>query len=70
MVTVSTNPPEMTKVNRKALIVIKCRADTREPGFPTGIQNETMFMEINRPILDNLHNICSVSGLHTLRIYA
>lgn len=61
MVLFSTQAPEMTKVTRKALIVIKARQDTREPGFPNGVQNEIVFMEMNKPVLDNLHNVCSVS---------
>ncbi len=58
----SVEPPKQDAIKRKALIVIKARAETKEAGFPSGIQNEVVFMEINRPILDNLYNICYVSA--------
>ena len=61
MVHFLTMPPEINKISRKALLVIKARVDTREAGFPTGVQNEVVFMEMNKPILDNLYNVCSVS---------
>lgn len=52
-------PPEINKISRKALLVIKARVDTREAAFPGGVQNEVVFMEMNKPILDNLYNLCS-----------
>lgn len=70
MILVTSTPPDMAKVNRKALIVIKARQDTREPGFPTGVQNEVVFMEMNKPVLDNLHNVCSVSPRRMLAHFA
>ena len=47
----------------KAIIIVKAREekDTEEGGFPTGIDKEVVFMEINKPILENLYNICQVS---------
>ena len=47
----------------KAIIIVKAREEkeTEEGGFPTGIDKEVVFMEINKPILENLYNICQVS---------
>jgi hypothetical protein len=53
--------PKQEAIKRKALIIIKARAETKEPGFPGGIQKEVVFMEINRPVLENLYNTCFVS---------
>ena len=49
----------------KAIIIVKAREEqaTDEGGFPTGIDKEVVFMEINKPVLENLHNTCSVSYL-------
>jgi len=55
-------PPNQANIKRKALIVIKARQETKEAGFPGGIENEIVFMEINKPILDNLYNLCYVSS--------
>ena len=43
----------------KAVIIVKAREenDSDEGGFPTGIANEVVFMEINKPVLENLYNI-------------
>lgn len=54
----SVEPPNQANIKRKALIVIKARQETKEAGFPGGIENEIVFMEINKPILDNLYNLC------------
>lgn len=54
-------PPPVANIKKKSLLIIKSRAETKEPGFPTGIDKEIVFMEINRPILDNLYNTCTVS---------
>lgn len=66
MVTFAVDPPAPSKLTRKALLCIKARPDTKEPGFPTGVQNEVVFMEMNKPerdkpIIDNLFNSCQVS---------
>ena len=46
----------------KAIIIVKAREeDSDQGGFPTGIDKEVVFMEINKPILENLYNICQVS---------
>ena len=47
----------------KAVIIVKAReeTDSDEGGFPTGIANEVVFMEINKPVLENLYNISQVS---------
>lgn len=61
MVIFSIDPPPMAKIAKKCLLIIKARQDTREPGFPTGVHNEVVFMEMAKPVLDNLYNVCSVS---------
>jgi hypothetical protein len=61
MLTFTVEPPAQSLIKKKALLVIKARPDTKEPGFPTGVANEVVFMEMTRPILDNLFNTCQVS---------
>ncbi len=61
MLNFSIEPPAQAVIKKKALIVIKARPETKDPGFPGGIANEVVFMEMTRPILDNLYNVCSVS---------
>jgi hypothetical protein len=56
------DPPLPADIKRKALLIIKARPETKEPGFPTGIEKEVVFMELNRPILENLYNTCFVSA--------
>ena len=48
----------------KAVIVVKAREDndSDEGGFPTGIEKEIVFMELNKPVLENLYNISQVSN--------
>jgi hypothetical protein len=58
MITLSVDPPPQDKIKKKALLVIKARPETKEAGFPTGIHNEVVFMEMTRPILENLFNTC------------
>jgi dynein heavy chain len=59
---VSNTPPLPSAIKKKSLIVVKAReelADPEESGdFPTGIANEIVFMEINRPIMENLYLSC------------
>lgn len=57
----SIEPPALANIKKKFLLVIKARPETKEPGFPTGIANEVVFMEMNKPILESLHNTCQVS---------
>ena len=47
----------------KAIIIVKARgeSDSDEPGFPSGIDKEIVFMELNKPVLENLYNISQVS---------
>jgi dynein heavy chain len=52
------DPPAPSDIKRKALLIIKARPETKEPGFPGGIEKEVVFMELNRPILENLYNTC------------
>ena len=48
----------------KAVIIVKAREepDSDEGGFPTGIENEIVIMELNKPVLDNLYNVSQVSN--------
>ena len=57
----SIEPPALANIKKKFLLVMKARPETKEPGFPTGIANEVVFMEMNKPILESLHNTCQVS---------
>jgi len=59
MVQFTVEPPVQANIKRKCLLVIKARPDTKEAGFPTGIANEIVFMEFNRPILENLYHTCN-----------
>lgn len=53
-------PPEGDSMKQfKGLLAVKARPETREAGFPTGIENEVVFMELTKPILDNLYCISS-----------
>jgi len=53
----------VANIKKKSLLIIKTVQNTgKEGGFPTGIDKEIVFMEINRPILDNLYNTCTVSS--------
>jgi hypothetical protein len=54
-------PPLSANIKKKSLLIIKT-CQNKEPGFPTGIDKEIVFMEINRPILENLYNTCTVSS--------
>ena len=56
----SIEPPALANIKKKFLLVIKARPETKEPGFPTGIANEVVFMEMNKPILESLHNTDTV----------
>jgi len=57
----SIEPPALANIKKKFLLVIKARPETKEAGFPSGIEKEVVFMEMNKPILENLHNTCQVS---------
>jgi hypothetical protein len=57
----TVEPPAQATIKKKCLLVIKARPETKDPGFPTGIANEIVFMEMTKPILENLFNTCSVS---------
>jgi hypothetical protein len=58
MLQFTVEPPAQALIKRKALLVIKARPETKEPLFPTGIANEVVFMEMTKPILENLFNTC------------
>ena len=59
----AVEPPAQSAIKRKALLVIKARPETKEQGFPNGIANEVVFMELNKPILENLYQTCQVSNV-------
>jgi hypothetical protein len=63
MLQFTVEPPAQALIKRKALLVIKARPETKEPLFPTGIANEVVFMEMTKPILENLFNTCQVRYL-------
>jgi len=65
MITFQTEAPPPSNIRKKALLIVKARDDTKEAGFPTGISNEIVFMEINKPILNNLYDMSTVSKLTT-----
>jgi hypothetical protein len=62
-------PPAPSSLKTKGLLLIKARNEltdddiVNEVKFPTGIENEVIFMEINRPVLENLYASCQVSPL-------
>jgi hypothetical protein len=61
-IAITVEPPPQANIKLKALLVIKARPEQKgEPGFPTGVANEIVFMEMTKPILDNLFNTCQVS---------
>ena len=69
MITLATSPPEAKNFKKKALLVIKARKEQNEEDFdpsdpfPTGIENEVVFMEITSKILGSLYTSCQVSAL-------
>jgi dynein heavy chain len=58
MLNFAVDPPQEKQIKKKALIVIKARPESKEAGFPSGVANEVVFMELTRPILENLYNTC------------
>lgn len=60
MLKFTTEPPQADAFKQfKGLLIVKARPETREPGFPSGIENEVVFMELTKPILSNLYDTCS-----------
>jgi dynein heavy chain len=43
---------------KKSLLIIKT-VKNDQGGFPTGIDKEIVFMEITKPIIQNLYNACT-----------
>ena len=58
----SCDPPSMEKEGKgkKSILIVKTVAVTDPKGapFPNGIDKDVVFMELNKPILDNLLAIC------------
>lgn len=73
MITFATSPPDPKTIKRKALVLIKARKENEDEDpdpnnmFPSGIENEVIFMEITGKTLSNLYSSCQVSAL--LQIY-
>ena len=59
----TTDPPNLEKEQKgkKSILVVKCVANTQEGPFPNGIAKDVVFMELNKPILENLLATCQVS---------
>lgn len=61
---IAAAPPTPSAIKKKSLMVVKAREDPDqaelEEGnhFPGGIDNEIVFMEINRPVMENLYGTC------------
>lgn len=69
MITMTAETPAPSMIKRKALLAIKARVDSdanEEDAvgefFPTGIENEVVFMEITGKTLGNLYSSCQVSA--------
>ena len=58
-------------MQRKVLVLIKPNPEsTMEKPFPNGHEVDIIFMEITKPILENMHNITNVSKqLISLKIH-
>jgi hypothetical protein len=61
----STDPPNMEKEGKgkKSILVVKCAAKPNDESmkpvaFPNGIAKDIVFMELNKPILENLLATC------------
>ena len=59
---VETPTMEKEARGRKLIMAVKTSViqNPAEP-FPTGIENTVQFMEMNKPVLDNLLSVCQVS---------
>jgi hypothetical protein len=61
---ISCDPPNLDKEGKgkKSLLVVKTVTNaTAEDPFPNGISKDIVFMELNKPILENLLSVCQVS---------
>lgn len=64
-ITMSASPPDPAKVKKKALLLVKARQESDEDPdpnnfFPSGIENEIIFMELTGKTLSNLYASCQV----------
>jgi len=57
----SSDPPDPATVNKKSLLILKCRTGPEDvPEIQAGnVHKEVIIMEINRKILENLFVICN-----------
>ena len=53
--------PAPQSIKKKCLVCLKARDSTDEPGFEC-IEKEIIYMEVNRPVLENLYQTCNVSA--------
>lgn len=60
-VSVLTTMPAPQTIKKKCLVCLKARDSTDEPGFAC-IEKEIIYMEVNRPVLENLYQTCNVSN--------
>jgi hypothetical protein len=61
---ISCDPPNLDKEGKgkKSLLVVKTVTNaSQENPFPNGISKDIVFMELNKPILENLLSVCQVS---------
>ena len=64
----SVDPPNLEKEGKgkKSLLVVKTitTTDPKAEPFPNGIAKDIVFMELNKPVLENLLSVCQVSILN------
>jgi dynein heavy chain len=65
-VSVLTTMPAPSSIKKKCLICLKARDSTEDPGFAC-IEKEIIYMEVNRPVLENLYQTCNNIYLPILR---
>ena len=54
-------------MQKKVLLIVKSNTEPGPEGpFPNGIENDIVFMELNRPILENMYNTSTVSDQFSL----
>jgi len=59
-VTFQTDVPQLDKLKKKVILIVKARQDKNVEITDANIGKEVMMMEVNRQILENLYLICQV----------
>lgn len=54
------------QMQKKVLLIIKAIDGSAEEPFPNGHENDIVFMEFTKPILENMYNVCTVSFIFIL----